>query len=610
MSHDKEEKLSILQAQYLANIHAAKASRYDEMAAIQRSAHQSPSKIRAQFEAQTNYQAETITEDDYCLLLSQIRANERSKKDVMVKRKKLVEDHLTSIRRSEQQLAHFEIQLTDFKNNSAYEEYLHKKQLANSRLLDLENSLFDDLPIKRDVIKKSILQIWKNYDECYKLVRQFLAALIDQPPAKQVLNIDLQGARIEGSAGAKIQAMIIQTDQGLKEVINEIKRVGALEDKIKEKDELLDKKNKYISSLEAKIEQGKQNSIAVNLQTKQTVKQAQKEMYVKVLDVGPEILSQPTSTLSALIVASNYLTPEVAEKIILEYEQLTEQVIKQTDQEMQRMREYADKQCAEQLEKQRNIQAKIQVEHAEQCEKKQAKHYRKMNRLMKGLVRMEDEDEALDDYSAAPVDSESDDDLRKLATSAQKGHLKELSESQRESTVLSSPLQTRGGYSPRIRFDVQKSGTKPADIIQAENCSLKDLASCVLGHQTTINNVYQVAVKEMEEMIEAQRRFDEIKIQYDELQRGYKSKEEELASSQEALRHQKTGWSRREQEFFEQAAKARAASAAAESQMSEQRQKATQQSEEIERLRYEVECLIKVSEQQEKSHAEKLAALR
>jgi hypothetical protein len=51
---------------------------------------------------------------------------------------------------------------------------------------------------------------------------------------------------------------------------------------------------------------------------------------------------------------------------------------------------------------------------AEQCEKIQAKHYRKMNRLMKGLVRMEDEDEALDDYSAAPVDSESDDDLRKL----------------------------------------------------------------------------------------------------------------------------------------------------------------------------------------------------
>jgi hypothetical protein len=233
--------------------------------------------------------------------------------------------------------------------------------------------------------------------------------------------------------------------------------------------------------LEAKIEQGKQSSITVNLQAKQTVNQAQKEMYVvKVLDIAPEILSQPASTLSALIIASNYCTPEVAEKIILEYEQLTEQVIKQTDQEIQerqRIREYADKQCAEQLEKQR----KIQVEHAEQCEKIQAKHYRKMNRLMKGLVRMEDEDEALDDYSAAPVDSESDDDLRKLATSAQKGHLKELSESQSESTVLSGPLQTRGGYSPRIRFDAQKSGTKPADIIQAENSSLasKDLASCV-----------------------------------------------------------------------------------------------------------------------------------
>jgi hypothetical protein len=150
--------------------------------------------------------------------------------------------------------------------------------------------------------------------------------------------------------------------------------------------------------------------------------------------------------------------------------------------------------------------------------------------------------------------------------------------------------------------------------IGADGANVSAGGNVHVGHQTTINNVYQIAVKEMGEMIEAQRKFDEIKIQYDELQRGYKSKEEALASSQEALRHQQAGWSRREQEFFEQAAKARVTSAAAESQISEQREKATkqskkmvEQSEEIERLRSEIERLTKASEQQEKSYAEKLA---
>jgi hypothetical protein len=151
------------------------------------------------------------------------------------------------------------------------------------------------------------------------------------------------------------------------------------------------------------------------------------------------------------------------------------------------------------------------------------------------------------------------------------------------------------------------SAVKAGDI-GADGANVNAGGNVHVGHQTTINNIYQVAIKEMSEVIEAQKKFDEVRSQYDELQRNYKTKEEELASSQEALRHHQAGWSAREQEFFEQTAKARIARTAAESQISEQREKATQQSEEIERLRYEVERLIKVSEQQEKSYAEKLAA--
>jgi hypothetical protein len=136
-----------------------------------------------------------------------------------------------------------------------------------------------------------------------------------------------------------------------------------------------------------------------------------------------------------------------------------------------------------------------------------------------------------------------------------------------------------------------------------------------IGKQTTINNIYQVSVKEMEGLIEAQKEFYKVKSQYDQLQCSYKTKEEELTLSQEALRHQQAGWSMREQELFEQMTKSRIARTAAESQISEQREKATQQSkkmveqsEEIERLRSEIERLTKTSEQQEKSYAEKLAA--
>ena len=250
MQQPEEEKIAVgFEAANMAKAHRSQAERLDEIASLPRD--DSVRGRRAAFEMQVA----PLTEERHRSLLAKIKMSEQSRQRLLNEKQGLIGDHINSIRRSERQLLQLEVQLPGFKNDSGYAEYTSTQQAAMNQLNALEISLGDNPPPKRDSIKQSVLVIWRDYEFCYSLLRQFLAQLEKASPAQQALNINLQGAQIKDSAGAKIQTFVIQTEKGTQNVVEKIKQIGVLEAKIKEKDHAIAGKDKDIADLRKELEQ-------------------------------------------------------------------------------------------------------------------------------------------------------------------------------------------------------------------------------------------------------------------------------------------------------------------------------------------------------------------
>lgn len=229
----------------------ARAEEAEQLDALKRQgAVKGVSAIKAQFENQ-----ESASLENDRVLRSQIQAHERSKKKLLAQRKNLVASHIASLRRTENQLLQLEAQLPGFTKDAHYSDYQQTKQAANHQLNTLELSLLENPPPKRDSIQRSIVTIWQSTEICYALLRQFLGQLAQQSPVQQALNLNLQGAHIKHSSRAKIQTLIVQTEQGAQAVIEEIKKTGTLEAKIKEKNEALLEKEQHVAALEKEVAQ-------------------------------------------------------------------------------------------------------------------------------------------------------------------------------------------------------------------------------------------------------------------------------------------------------------------------------------------------------------------
>lgn len=255
----EEENASALsfEAENRARSLEAQAQRLREMA--QQGTGSSFKSIQARFEQRVQQQSVSATAKDCAVLLSQVQANERSKLRLLAKRKTLIEDHVASIRRSQNQLLQLEAKLPGFKNEPCYTEYQQNQQTADNALHALELSLLNDPPPKRNAIQKSILKIWRDYEACYRLLRQFLDSIAQQAPVH--INVNAPNAQIQDSDHAKVvQAMIIKTDQGLKNVLEEIKKTGVLEAKIKEQDNALLEKASRIAALAKELKEEKQKA--------------------------------------------------------------------------------------------------------------------------------------------------------------------------------------------------------------------------------------------------------------------------------------------------------------------------------------------------------------